>query len=304
MYVFKNLIKSLKIVFFSFFISFSSVQSSPIKISILQVIEHPALNATRQGLLEELQKLGYVEGKNLILDYQSAQGNTALAAQIAQKFTANQTNVIVAIGTPAAQAAMAATKDTKIPVVFSSITDPLAAKLVTSLIAPKGHVTGVSNFVAIEPQFKLFKKLVPNLRTLGIVYNPGEANSIALNNLMEKVAKKFDLQLVMATATKTSDVLSASQSLCGKVEAIFINNDSTALSAFKSVVKAANDCGISALVSDVDLMNQGAFAALGPNQTDLGRQTARIVDFILKNPGAPLPPVEFPQKTEEYVRDS
>ena len=245
--------------------------------------------------------MGYKEGKNLIVDYQSAQGNTALATQIAQKFTANQANLIVAIGTPAAQAAMAATKDTEIPVVFSSITDPLAAKLVTSLEAPKGHVTGVSNFVAIEPQFSFFKKLVPHLKSLGIVYNPGEANSIALNTLMEKAAKGFDLKLVMTTATKTSDVLSASRSLCGKVEAIFINNDSTALAAFKSVVKAAKDCGIPAFVSDVDLMDQGAFAALGPNQTDLGRQTGRMVDYILKNPKASLPPVGFPEKIEKYV---
>src|SRR5207249_1914448 len=137
-------------------ISFSSVQSTPFKISILQNIEHPALNATRQGLLDELHKLGYEEGKNLILDYQSAQGNMALAAQISQKFISNQTSVIVAIGTKSAQAAMTASKGTETPVIFSSVTDPLEAKLVTSLKAPNGHVTGVSNFIAVEPQFKLF----------------------------------------------------------------------------------------------------------------------------------------------------
>jgi len=301
MYFLKNLIQTIRISFFYFLILLSSAQSLPTKISILQTVEHPALNATRQGFLDELHKLGYEEGKTLILEYQSAQGNTALAAQIAQKFTSEDPDLIVAIGTMAAQAAMTATKEAHIPVVFSSVTDPVAAKLVTNLKAPEGHITGVSNFVAVEPQFKLFKKLLPQLKTLGIVYNPGEANSVVLMDKMEKAGKEVDLKLIKATASKTSDVLAASQSLCGKADAIFVNNDNTALAAFKSVVKAAQDCGIPAFVSDVDLVSQGARAALGPDQVDLGRQTARMAELILKNPKAPLPPVEFPAKTEEHI---
>jgi len=302
MSIFQNVIRTLTLTLSLFFIFSSSAHTTPIKISILQTIEHPALNATRAGLLEELHKLGYKEGEDLIVDYQSAQGNAALAAQIAQKFVSDHADLIVAIGTKAAQAAMTATKGTQIPVVFSSVTDPLGAKLVMNLKAPEGHVTGVSNFVAVEPQFKLFKKLLPSLKTLGIVYDPGEANSVTLNNTMEQVAKKFDLKLVLATATKTSEVQAATQSLCGKVDAVFINNDNTALAAFKSVVKAAKDCGIPAFVSDVDLVDEGALAALGPDQVELGRQTGRMVNFILKNPKAPLPSVEFPEKTKEYVR--
>jgi putative ABC transport system substrate-binding protein len=304
MYTFKNLTKFFTLSIFSFFISFSPVfsQSPPPKISILQVIEHPALNATRDGFLDELKKLGYEEGKNLVVEYQSAQGNAALSAQIAQKFASHQANVIVAIGTKAAQAAMNAAKNSKIPVVFSSVTDPLGAKLVTNLKAPDGYVTGVSNFLGVEPQFKLFKQVLPKLKTLGIIYDPGEANSISLNKSMEEMAKQFGLKLVFAVATKTSEVLGASQSLCGKVDALFVNNDNTALSAYSSVVKAAQSCDIPAFVSDVDLAPQGALAAVGPDQTELGRQTARMVDMILKNPGGPLPPVEFPKKTEEYVK--
>lgn len=303
MYTIKNLTKLFIATLFSISFSFASPpsQNSPTKISILQVIEHPALNATRQGLLDELQKLGYEQGKNLVVDYQSAQGNAALAAQIAQKFASNQPNAIVAIGTKAAQAAMMATKGTKIPVVFSSITDPLGAKLVTNLKSPDGNVTGVSNFLGVEPQFKLFKRVLPNLETLGIVYDPGEANSVSLNKTMQELAPKFGLKLSFAAATKTSEVLAASQSLCGKVDALFVNNDSTALAAFSSVIKAAKACGIPAFVSDVDIVDQGALAAVGPDQTELGRQTARMVDRILKNPSLPLPSVEFPEKTAEYM---
>lgn len=302
MYILNNLIKTFKLATCLLLSSLSFVQSSPTKISVIQLIEHPALNATYRGFLEELGKLGYKEGENLIIDFQSAQGSPTLVAQIVQKFTSQKPDVIVAIPTIAAQAALNATKDTNIPVVFSSVTDPLSAKLVTDLKAPKGNVTGVSNFVAVEPQFKLFKRLLPKLKTLGIVYNPGEANSTALNKLMEKAAKAFDLKLVFAMASKTSEVLAATQSLCGKVDAVFINNDNTALAAFKSVVKATQDCGIPAFVSDVDLVDQGAAAALGPDQVEIGRQTARMVDFILKNPEAPLPAVAFPEKTEEYIR--
>lgn len=301
MYTFKNLTKTLQFIVSAFLFFFSSAHSSPSKIFILQTIEHPALNATRDGLRDELKNLGYEEGKTLVYDYQSAQGNTALAVQIAQKFVSQKADVIVAIGTTAAQAAMNAAKNTTIPVVFSSVTDPIGAKLVQDLKAPEGHVTGVSNFIAIEPQFKLFKKLLPHLKTLGIIYNPGEANSEAMVKSMEKAAKDFDLKIVTATAPKTSDVLAASQSLCGKVDALFVNNDNTALAAFKSVVKAGQACGIPAFVSDVDLADQGALAALGPDQTEVGRQTARIVDRILKNPKGPLPAVEFPEKTEEYM---
>lgn len=304
MYTFKNLTQFFSLFLISFVISISSTFSQilPTKISIIQIIEHPALNATRDGFLDELKKLGYEDGKNLVVDYQSAQGNAALSAQIAQKFASNQANIIVAIGTKAAQAAMNASKSTKIPVVFSSVTNPLEAKLVKNLTAPEGYVTGVSNFLGVEPQFKLFKRVMPTLKTIGVIYDPGEANSISLNKAMEERAPKFGLKLIFAVATKTSEVLSASKSLCGKVDALFVNNDNTALGSFSSVVKAAKSCGIPALVSDVDLAPQGALAAVGPDQTELGRQTARMVDRILKNPDSPLPAVEFPKKTEEYVR--
>ncbi|OJW52703.1 MAG: hypothetical protein BGO67_09590 [Alphaproteobacteria bacterium 41-28] len=304
MYAFKNVIQAFKITLFFLLFSFSSAQSTSTKIAILQINEHPALNQARQGLVKELQSLGYKQGVNLTLDYQSAQGSPALASQIAQKFASEHPDIIVAIATPAAQAAISATRGMNIPVVFAAVSDPLGAKLVTNLKAPKGNVTGVSDFVNPKPQFEFFKKLVPSLKTIGIVYNPGEDNSAVLNNLMEKEGTPLGLKIVLASATKTGDVLAASRSLCGKVDAIFINNDNTALSAFKSVVKAANECGIPAFVSDLDIVEQGARAALGPNQFELGRQTARMVDFILKHPKEPLPPVEFPEKTEEFVRKS
>lgn len=298
MLLLKNVSQLLKLSFVFFFLFLSSVHSTPLKISILQTTDHPALNVTREGFLEELSVLGY---KDACIELQSAQGNTALAAQIAQKFLSSHPDMILAIGTTAAQAALTAAKGTRVPIVFASVTDPLSAKLVSSLEKPDGIITGVSNFVSVEPQFALFKKLVPHLKTIGVVYNPGEANSVAMLDKMKVAAQELELNLSLAAASKTSDVMEAAQSLCGKADALFVNNDNTALAAFKSVVKAAQTCGIPAFVSDVDLLNQGALAAMGPNQFDLGRQAARMTDRILSNPGQPLPPVEFPQKMEEHV---
>ena len=300
MLYFKTLSQFLKLSFLFLLLSLSSVHSTPLKISIIQTVDHPALNATRDGFLEEFKAIGY---KDAVIEVQSAQGNTALAAQIAKKFVSNHPDMILAVATTAAQAALTAARGTSIPIVFTTVTDPMAARLVSSLEKPDANITGVSNFVSVEPQFELFKKLVPNLKTIGIVYNPGEANSVAMLDKMKVAAEKLDLKLALSTASKTSEVLGASQNLCGKAEALFINNDNTALSAFQSVVKAAQTCGIPAFVSDVDLLDQGALAALGPNQFDLGRQTARMADRILKNPGNPMPAVEFPEKTEEHVNE-
>lgn len=299
MYTIKNLKQKLQAIFFLLtFLSIAPLQSKTYNISIIQVVEHPALNATRDGIIDELKDLGY---DDLNLDIQSAQANTALAAQIAQKFVSNHPDLIVAIGTNAAQAAKNATKGMGTPVIFASVTDPISAKLVDNLKKPEGKVTGVSNFIAIKPQFELFRKLVPNLKTLGIVYNPGEANSVKMVNLMEEAAKSMNMKLETVTASKTSEVMSATRSLCGKVEAVFINNDNTALAAFKGVAKAAKECGVPAFVSDVDLVDQGALAALGPNQRELGKQTARMIDRVLTDLQKPLPPVEFPEKKEEIV---
>jgi putative ABC transport system substrate-binding protein len=296
----KNLNKFIYTLLFIFTFSLSAY-SSPTKIYILQIVDHPALNTNREGFIDELERLGYKQGENLILEYQSAQGNTTTAAQIAQKFVAGHPDIIMTLGTTASQTAMAAAKDTKTVVLFSSVTDPLSAKLVADFKKPEGNVTGVSNFISVEPQFQLFKKLRPNLKTLGVIYNPGEPNSVALNEEMEKVGKSMGIKILLAPAPKTNDVLGASQSLCGKVDAFFVNNDNTALSAFNSVVKTARECKIPVFVSDVEIVDQGALAALGPDQKELGKQTARMAVKILKDPKASLPAVEFPEKTEERI---
>lgn len=284
--------------FFSFFTNLLSQDLPPqTKISILQIVDHPALNATRDGIRDGLTQAGYTEGKNLRLQIQSAQGNPAMAAQIAQKFVSDGADILVALGTTAAQSAKSAARGSKTIVVFSSITDPVSAKLVKSREKPDEGVTGVSNFVSAEPRFEFFKTLLPNLRSVGVVYNPGDANSIAILKEMETAATKMEIDLKTAVASKTGEVLSAVQKLAPEVDALFVNNDNTALAAFESVVRAGNLARTPVFVSDVDVIDQGALAAMGPDQYELGLQTAEMIVKIIKNSTADLPAVEGPRKT-------
>ena len=143
-------------------------------VTIIQIVEHPALNITRQGIIDELKN------SKVTIEFQSAQDNNALATQIAQKFISSSPDVLVGIGTSATQSLIAANKHHQFPIVFSSVTDPKNAKIVDNLNAPEGMVTGVSNFIEPGLQFDLFKKIIPNLVNLGIIYNPGDSNSVIL----------------------------------------------------------------------------------------------------------------------------
>jgi putative ABC transport system substrate-binding protein len=269
-------------------------------VGVIQVIEHPALDQSRQGILDELKENGFIPDKTMQWFYESAQGNPALAAQIAQKLVGQKVDIIITIGTTPSQAAAQATQTSPdIPVVFSSVTDPLAAKLVTNPQKPNTNVTGVSNYVEVDKQFEAFCKILSSLKRLGIIYNPGEANSVILLEKMQEAAKKYDLKLVLAPAAKTSEVSAAAQSLVGKVDAIFINNDNTALAAFDSVTKVGQENNIAVFVSDMDCLNKGALAVLGPDQYDLGRQTGKMIVKILRD-RLPIKgiPVEWPKNVE------
>ncbi len=266
-------------------------------VGIVQVIEHPALDQTRQGIMDELADAGFAPSKTIQSFYESAQGNPALATQIVQKFAGQKVNVIVAIGTTPAQAAAQVTHTTNIPVIFASVTDPVGTKLVIDPKKPEQNVTGVSNFIEVERQLKVFRKILPSMRRLGVVYNPGEANSVTLLEKMQAATKEEGIALVIAPASKTSEVLTAAQNLVGKVDAIFVNNDNTALAAFDAVAKVGSENKIPVFVSDVDCLNKGALAALGPDQYQLGRQTGRMIVKILKGEKNPTSlPVEWPEK--------
>jgi putative ABC transport system substrate-binding protein len=255
-------------------------------VSVVAIVEHPALDAIRDGARDELKAEGYEVGKNLKWEYQSAQGNVGTAAQIARKFVGDKPDAIIGIATPTAQAVAAATKN--VPLVYSGVTDPVAAQLVKSWDPSGTNVTGVSDKLPLDKQVALIKRVVPNAKRVGMVYNPGEANSVVVVNELKKLLPAAGLTLVEAAAPRTVDISSAASSLVGKVDVIYTNTDNNVVSAYESLVKVANDRKIPLVASDTDSVKRGAIAALGINYYDLGRQTGKVVGRILKGekPGA------------------
>ena len=254
--------------------------AADVRVSVTAIVDHPALDAARKGVTDELADAGYVNGKNLKLEYQSAQGNTATAAQIARKFAGDKPNVIVAVSTPSAQTALAATRE--IPIVFSAVTDPVAAKLVKSWEATGGNVTGVSDLPSLDKHLAALRKALPAAKRIGVVYSPGAANSVAAIAELKKLATPLGMTVVEAAAPRTVDVASAAQSLIGKVDVFYEPTDNNVTSAFESLAKVADQGKVPSISADPSVATRGAAIGMGTNYYDLGRQTGKLVVRILK----------------------
>lgn len=268
-------------------------------VAITQIVEHPALDSSYQGVKDELAEQGYIEGKNLKILYESAQGNSAIAAQIARKFIGESPDVIVAIATPSAQTVAAAAK--KIPVVFSAVTDPVGAKLVNSLEAPGANITGVSDMLPLDKHLDMLLRVMPDAKRIGTVYNPGEANAVSLVELMEKNLSARGLTLVKGAATKTSEVLGAARSLVGKVDAIYLTTDNTVISAVEAVISVGERAKIPVFAADTATVERGAVAALGFDYYQHGRQTGKMVARILGGANPANMPVETMDTLDLFV---
>lgn len=268
-------------------------------VAITAIVEHPALDAVREGVIEELAAEGFKEGENLKINFQSAQGNTSTAGQIAKQFVADEPDVIVAIATPSAQSVVAATST--IPVVFSAVTDPIAAKLVDKLDGSGTNVTGASDVLPYEPQIDLMKQIIPELKNVGYVYSPGEVNStIVLKDLKAKLAP-MGINVIEAPAQKSNDIAMAARSLAGKVDMIYSSTDNNVVSAYESLAQVGAESKIPLVASDTGSVERGAAAALGVNYHDLGVETGKIVGKILKGEQAGTIPVYSAQSLDLYV---
>jgi len=282
----------------AFFPSIAQADTKTVKITA--IVEHPALDSTRKGVRDILAENGYKIGENLNWEFQSAQGDVGTAGQIAKKFVGDAPDAIVAIATPSAQAAVAAARG-HIPVVFSAVTDPVAAKLVKTWKTPGGSVTGVSDMLPLEKHLGLITEAMPAVKTIGVPYNPGEANSVILVELFTKTAESQGIKVITASAPSSGDVLMAVRSLVGKVDAIYVTTDNTIVSAFEAVVKVGIDAKIPVFAGDTDSVSRGAAAALGFNYYDLGRQTGQIVLEILQGKKAGSIDVQGVDKTDLHV---
>lgn len=267
-------------------LSSTTALAEMVKVAVSQIVEHPALDATRQGLLDGLKAKGYVEGKNLKFDFKTAQGNPAIAVQIARQFVGENPDVLVGIATPTAQALAAATRT--IPVVFTAVTDPVGAKLVKQMEKPGKNVTGLSDLSPVEQHVELIKELMPSVKTIGVVYNPGEANAVSLMTLLKESAAKNGIKLVEVTALKSADVQSATQAIAEKSDIIYALIDNTVASAIEGMIVAANQAKKPVFGAATSYVDRGAIASLGFDYYQIGVQTADYVAAILegKDPGS------------------
>ena len=249
-------------------------------IGITQIVSHPALDATAQGFKDALADEGYVEGENVTYDMQNAQGEMANATAIAQKFVGDNVDLIFSIATPTSQAAV--NEATSIPVVFGAVTDPVAAGLVVNADAPEANVTGVSDMLPIQPHLDLIMEVVPDAKTIGLLYNAGEANSVALVEKEKEAAAAMGLEVVEATAASSSEVLAAAESLVGQVDVISVLTDNTVVSAFESVVKVCEENDIPLIAGDIDSVERGAVAAYAFDYYDHGVQAGKVAVEVLE----------------------
>lgn len=272
-----------------------------VKIGITQLVEHPSLDAAREGFIAALKDAGYIEGKNLKLDYQNAQGDMNTNMSIAQKLVGEKDDLILAIATSSAQAVAKSTKD--IPVLFTAITDPVGAQLVKSLDKPGGNVTGTSDThpEAIKKTIAAIKTFIPNAKKVGIIYNSGEPNAV-VNVKNAKIAlKSSGLEVVETAITASSEVKQAAESMVGRVDALYIPKDNTVVSALESVITVANDKKIPTFVGEGDSVKRGTFASYGFDYHDLGYTTGKMAVEILKGKKPSDIPVGFPENLQLYI---
>ncbi|AST56790.1 ABC transporter substrate-binding protein [Thermoanaerobacterium thermosaccharolyticum] len=251
-----------------------------ITIGITQIVEHPALDSAREGFIKALKDNGYVEGKNVTFIQENAQGDMSTAQTIAKKFVDKNVDLIFSIATPTTQAVKKATST--IPIVFTAVTDPVAAGLVNSLDKPGGNVTGTSDMEPINDQLKLIKDLVPSAKRIGIIYNAGEVNSTVQVKIAKDDAASLGYSIVEATVSNSSEVNQAAQSLVGKVDAIWLPTDNTVASSVAAIIKVANSAKIPVVAAEKGMVEGGSLATLGISYSDLGYQAGSMAIKILK----------------------
>ena len=257
-----------------------STSSDMKKVDIIQLMEHTSLNTIKDAFDAQMKALGYEEGKNIEYNFKNAQGDTNTAASIVQQFKADEPDVVMAIAAPVAQAS--ATLASDVPVVFAAVSDPVGANLTTSLDKPDKNMTGTSDEIQVDLILDKALEVNPNLKKLGVIYNKGEANSVTNIKKAKAYADEKGIEIVEATISNINEVQSAIDVLANQCDAIFAPNDNTVASAMNVVGNACAKAKVPLYVGADSMVSDGGFLSVGINYEDLGKETANMVDEILK----------------------
>lgn len=254
-------------------------------VGVVQLVEHPALDAANKGFIDGLASKGYKENENIKFDRQNAQADQSNLQNISQRFVNNKVDLICAIATPAAQSVANATKD--IPIVATAVTDYEEAKLVASNQAPKGNVTGTTDMNPITEQIDLLMKILPNAKRVGTIYCSSEVNSQTQVKLMRTYAESKGLTVEEATVSTVNDIQQAAQSLMGKVDVIYVPTDNVMASAIPTLVGVTDEARIPLICGEASHVKAGGLATLGVDYYKLGFQTGEMAADILSGKAKP-----------------
>ena len=270
------------------------------RIGISQFITHQSLDATREGFVDELAKQGYVEGKNIEIDLQNAQGEQRNLKTISQQL-AESSDVVLAIATPSAQSLANTTQTT--PVIFSAVTDPVSAKLVESREHPGGNVTGTSDQSsdAISTQINLIKRVLPKAKTIGILYTQSEPNSVVQKDEAKRLLEEKGFTVVEKTILDSNNVKAAAESLMAEVDMVFVPTDNIISSTMETVKQVSIKHKVPVFGGSTEMIAVGGLYNYGTNYEELGRQTARMLVRVLKGEKPENIAVELPEKLELHT---
>ena len=260
-------------------------QKKMVKVGIVQLVEHAALDAANKGFVDGMAANGYKEKENVTYDRQNAQADQSNLQNIAQRFVSGKVDLICAIATPAAQTMANATKD--IPIVGTAITDYAEAKLVASNKEPKGNVTGTTDMNPIKEQVDLMLKIVPQTKTVGTVYSSSEVNSQLQIKILKEVLAAKNIKVVEATVSNVNDIQQAAQSLVGKVDAVYAPTDNVIASAMPTLVAITDEAKIPVFCGEGGMVKAGGLATVGIDYYKLGLQTGAMAARILSGKEKP-----------------
>ncbi|WP_314811801.1 tryptophan ABC transporter substrate-binding protein [Fusobacterium pseudoperiodonticum] len=250
-----------------------------INVGVLQLLSHPALDSIYKGMVEELARQGYEDGKNIRIDLQNAQGEQSNLALMSEKLVSEKNDILVGITTPATLSLANATKD--IPIIMAGITYPVEAGLIASEEKPGNNITGVSDRTPIKQQLELMKEIIPNLKKIGLLYTSSEDNSIKQIEEAKKYAAELGLEVKLASIANSNDIQQVTESLASEVEAIFVPIDNTIASAMATVVKVTDKFKIGVFPSADTMVADGGVLGLGVDQYQIGVETAKVIVDVI-----------------------
>ena len=251
-------------------------------IGISQFAEHGSLDNCREGFLQGLENEGIVEGENLTVEYQNAAADMGTASQISDAFVSDKVDLICAIATPTAQSAYNAAMDSDIPVVYTAVTDPVAAELADEDGNPVGNVTGTSDELPIKEQLEMIRQMLPDAEKVGIMYTTSEANSISALETYKELAGDYGFEIVESGISTTADISLAADDLISQVDCITNLTDNTVVASLPTILEKANEKGIPVFGSEIEQVRIGCLAAEGLDYVALGEQTGEMAAKILK----------------------